>query len=447
MQTVKIPGPKGFPITGNLFRFRNEPLAFLTESAHKYGDMVRIRLGPTRHVYLINHPDYIKEVLVDKKDAFRKSLGLQIAKKFLGEGLLTSEGKEHMRQRRLMQPAFKPDRISQYADTMAEYGEKLADSWQDGEQRNITRDMMDVTLRIIVRTMFSIDMKQDPHDIGKALEVGLKYIIDKTRTLIDIPDRIPTRRNRQFKRAGQTLNQAIYTILEERRQNGPQDNGDLLSMLMNARDEKSGTGLTDELIRDQVMTIFLAGHETTANTLSWTWYLLSQHPEVEQKFHVELDRVLGNRLPTADDVSRLTYTRQVIQESMRLYPAAWIIGREALREVEIGGHSFDKGDTLLMSQYVMHRNPKYYEQPDRFMPERFAGDLLEKNPPFAYFPFGGGPRVCIGNHFALLESTLLLAVIGQKFKLRLIDNHHPVEPEPLITLRPKNGLYMKVLKR
>lgn len=447
LQTTNIPGPKGLPLAGSLFQFKNNSLEFLRKMTDQYGDLVKIRLGPTRYIYLVNHPDYFKEILTSKAGYFQKSLALQIAKKFLGDGLLTSEGNQHMRQRRLMQPAFQPRHIEQYAQTMVALGERMVENWRDGEKRKISEDMMDVTLRIIVKTMFSLDYNQDTHQIGRALEVGLKYVMNRARSIVPVPDNFPTPQNVRFKKAARVLNETIFSIIDERRKNGSENNGDLLSVLLAARDEEDGKGMTDRQVRDQVMTIFLAGHETTANTLSWTWYLLSQHPEVEQKFWHELDSVLEGRSPTIEDVNRLTYTRYTIQESMRLYPAAWIIGRQALDEVDIGEHHFEKGDTLMMSQYVMHRNPRYFENPDAFRPERFDGDLLERIPQYAYFPFGGGPRVCIGNHFAMLEATLLLAVIGQKFKLRLSENHHPVIPEPLITLRPKNGLYMNVFKR
>lgn len=440
---VMTPGPKGLPISGNILSFRKDPLDFLVRAAREYGEIVHFRFGPNRHVFLLTNPDHIKEVLVTKQAKFRKAKGLQIARAVVGDGILTSEGQKHLRQRRLMQPAFHKDRIAAYADTMVNHTLEMIDTWKDGEEREIHKDMMELTLRIISETMFGKGMTENVEGIGEAIEYGLHYVSTKASSFIDLPLSVPTRRNRQFQESAETLNKVIYSIIEERRKSDVTDRADLLSMLLAARDEDDGTGMTDEQVRDEVMTIFLAGHETTANTMSWIWYLLSQHPEVEQKLWNELEAVLGVKRVTADDIPQLPYLNNIITEAMRLYPAAWAINREVVEEVEIGGQTFEKGDTLMMSQYVMQRKPEYFENPDQFIPERFTGDLLKKLPQFAYFPFGGGPRVCIGNNFALMESALLLATIAQRFQLRLVENH-PVEPEPLVTLRPKFGLRMKV---
>lgn len=448
----RLQGPTGLLVTGNLFQFRKDPLGFLQKAATEYGDIIPLRFGP-RRVYMLTNPEYIKQVLVSKQAYFIKAKGLRTAKAVVGEGILTSEGKKHVRQRRLMQPAFHRERIADYADTIVGYAERLAAGWQDGEERNILEDMMEMTLAIITRTMFSIDiydkssLHQGIHDIGHAIEVGMKYVSRKASSFIDLPETIPTRRNKEWQESSDTLNDVIYSIISERRQSVKQEKGDLLSMLMAARDEDDGTGMTDQQLRDEVMTIFLAGHETTANTLTWIWYLLSQNPEAEQKLWNELDSVLQGRPPKAEDLKHLPYTNHVIWEAMRLYPAAWAVNREVADEVEIGGYNFQPGETVLMSQYVMHRNPKYYDNPDGFVPERFAGDLLKRIPQYAYFPFGGGPRMCIGNNFALMEAGLVVAAIAQKYKLRLAENHPPVVPEPLITLRPKNGIRMTVQAR
>ncbi|NOU93344.1 cytochrome P450 [Paenibacillus sp. LMG 31456] len=450
MVTTKTPGPKGLLITGNLLAFRKDPLGFLLKTQQEFGDVAHMRFGPARHMYLINDPDLIKEVLMTKQKSFQKAKGLQTAKAVVGEGVLTSEGEAHLRQRRLMQPSFRKDRVSKYADSMVELTDDLLAGWKDHQERSITDDMMELTLNIITRTMFGTSLKGGLHDIGHAVEVGMKYVSNKASSIFDIPESIPTKSNLEFKQAAKTLDDVIYRIIEERR-NNPNTNGtgdDLLSMLLAAKDEEDGTGMTDQQVRDEVMTIFLAGHETTANTLAWTWYLLSSHPEVEHKLWQELDQVLGGRKPTIDDLGKLDYLHQVIWESMRLYPAVWVINREATEEVEIGGHLFKPGDTLMMSQFAMHRNPKYYDHPEQFIPERFAGgELLKRIPQFAYFPFGGGPRVCIGNNFALMEAALILATIGSRYKLSLAPNHPEVEPEPLVTLRPKLGLKMIVAAR
>ncbi|MFM1652162.1 cytochrome P450 [Brevibacillus sp. B_LB10_24] len=447
MVKTLISGPKGLPISGNLLEFRKDPLAFLQRAAKEYGDVAHIRFGPKRHVYLINNPDYIKEVLMTKQASFHKAKGLQTAKAVVGEGILTSEGKKHLRQRRLIQPAFRKERIASYGDDMVQFAKKMIDLWRDGEERMISQDMMELTLAIITNTMFGTDVHESVKEIGHAIEVGLHYVSRKASSILDIPPSVPTKSNREFQQANETLDKAIYKIIEERRRENAADRHDLLSMLLAARDEEDGTGMSDEQVRDEVMTIFIAGHETTANTLSWTWYLLSQHPEVERRLWEELDTVLEGRLPTVEDIPKLTYTNNIVWESLRLYPAAWAINREVVEPVQIGEYQFEPGETIMMSQYVMHRKPEYFDQPDQFIPERFEGDLLKRIPQFAFFPFGGGPRICIGNNFALMEAALVIATVAQRFQLRLAPDHPPVETEPLVTLRPKNGIRMLVKQR
>lgn len=444
---LTITGPKGLPITGNLLAFRKNPLRFIREAAEEHGDVVHFRFGPKRHLYLLTNPDQIKEVLVTKQGHFRKGKGLQVARAVVGDGILTSEGKKHMRQRRLMQPAFHRERIATYGQVMVQQGVDLLSEWKDGEVRDIHHDMMRVTLAIITETMFGKVIKEGADKIGQAIDVGLKYVTNKASSFIDIPLSVPTRSNRQFLESNETLDKTIFSLIEERRKSGEAGHNDLLGMLLAARDEDDGTGMTDEQVRDEVMTIFVAGHETTANTMSWIFYLLATHPEAEQKLHDELSQVLNGRLLTVEDIPNLPYTNMIVQETMRLYPAAWTINREVVEEVEIGGHTYQPGETLMISQYVMHRNRRYFDDPDEFVPERFAGDLLKRIPAYAYFPFGGGPRVCIGNNFALMEAALLLATIAQKYKLSLAEPNQVVEPEPLVTLRPKNGLRMRLQKK
>ncbi|HZG82885.1 MAG TPA: cytochrome P450, partial [Brevibacillus sp.] len=413
-------GPKGLPISGNVLAFRRDTLKFIRDAAKEYGDVVHFRFGPKRHVYMLNNPDMIKEVLVTKQAHFRKAKGLQVARAVVGDGILTSEGKKHIRQRRLMQPAFHRDRIAGYGDAMVRQGVELMEDWKDGEVRDIHQDMMKVTLAIITETMFGKTIKEGADKIGHAIDVGLKYVSTKATSFIDIPLSVPTRSNRDFVESSEVLDKTIYGLIEERRKS-TDSHTDLLAMLLAARDEDDGQGMTDEQVRDEVMTIFVAGHETTANTMSWIFYLLATHPEVEQKLHDELNSVLGGRLPTVADIPNLTYVNLIISETLRLYPAAWTINREVAEPVEIGGHTYEPGDTLMMSQYVMHRQEKYFEDPDEFRPERFAGDLLKRIPAYAYFPFGGGPRICIGNNFALMEAALLLATIAQRYRLRLAE--------------------------
>lgn len=444
--TQTITGPKGLPISGNLLSFRRDPLQFLRTSAKAYGEIAHLRFGPKRHVYLLTNPDHIKEVLVSKQAHFRKGKGLQVARAVVGDGILTSEGEKHMRQRRLMQPAFHRERIAAYGGAMVRQGVELMREWKDGEVRDIHHDMMKVTLAIITETMFGRSVKEGADEIGHAIDIGLRYVANKASSFIDVPLSVPTRSNREFLESNETLDKTIYALIEERRSSG-QTGNDLLGMLLAARDEDDGKGMTDEQVRDEVMTIFVAGHETTANTMSWIFYLLATHPEAEQKLHDELFSVLGDNLPTVEDIPQLTYTNLIVQETLRLYPAAWTINREVVEPVEIGGHTYQPGDTLMMSQYVMHRDARFYDEPDSFRPERFAGDLLKRIPAYAYFPFGGGPRICIGNNFALMEAALLLATIAQRYRMRLTSPDQVVEPEPLVTLRPKNGLPMRLEKR
>lgn len=442
-----VTGPKGLPLSGNILAFRRDTLQFIREAAREYGDVAHFRFGPKRHIYMLNNPEWIKEVLVTKQAHFRKAKGLQVARTVVGDGILTSEGKKHMRQRRLLQPAFHRDRIAEYGEVMVRQGVELMSEWKDGEVLDVHHDMMKVTLAIITETMFGKTVKEGAEKIAQAIDVGLKYVSSKATSFLDIPLSVPTRSNREFLESSEVLDKIIYRLIEERRKSGETGHKDLLGMLLAARDEDDGEGMTDEQVRDEVMTIFLAGHETTANTMSWIFYLLAKHPEAEQKLHDELKTVLDGRLPTVEDIPRLTYANLIVQETLRLYPAAWMINREVVESVEIGGHTYEPGDTLMMSQYVMHRMEKYFDAPDEFRPERFEGDLLKRIPAYAYFPFGGGPRICIGNNFALMEATLLLATIAQTYKLRLAEPEKPVEPEPLVTLRPKNGLMMRLEKR
>jgi len=438
--TASLPGWRVL----HLLRFKNSPLKFLTK-VHELGDMVLIGEQGGRRVYVLNHPDLVKEVLVQNPSSFRKGKALQIAGKFLGQGLLTSEGETHMRLRRLMQPQFHAKHIASFAETMASHTERMLDSWKDGQVRDVHHDMTELALDIINQTMFGHTVTEDVERIGRIIEQNSRNNIRQAKALFRLPSFLAASKEASAQESLAYLDQIIYAMIANRRREPDGHHADLLSMLLGAADE-DGSHMTDKEIRDQLITIYIAGHETTANTLAWTWYLLSEHEEAEQMFWAELDEVLGGRLPTFEDIPKLVYTRQLIQESMRLYPAAWMIGRQALEPVVIGGQEIAAGDTLFMSQYAMHRSKKYYEEPERFHPGRFEDTFLKTIPPYAYFPFGGGPRVCIGNNFALMETAIILAVVGQKYKLQR-EGVQKVEPEPLITLRIKGGLSMKVLRR
>lgn len=419
---------------------RRNPIAFLTGLANQYGDLVYFKLGPMQ-VFLVNNPDYIRDVLVTHNRNFMKGEGLQRAKRLLGEGLLTSEGEFHLRQRRLAQPAFHRQRIAGYAMTMVEYAARACDEWRAGAERDIARDMMRLTLAIAGKTLFDADVESEADEIGEALTATFELFNSMTLPFSRLLARLPLPASKRFQKARDRLDATIYRIIDERRASG-EDRGDLLSMLIAARDEEGdGSGMTNEQLRDEAMTIFLAGHETTANALAWTWYLLSQNPEVEARFHAEVDEVLKGEPATAEDFPRLRYTEMVFAESMRLYPPAWIIGRRALGDYQINGYSIPASSILVMSQFVTHHDPRFFPNPFRFDPERWTPEARESRPKFSYFPFGGGPRLCIGESFAWMEGALVLATIAQRFKMRLAPGHQ-VELRPMVTLRPKHGMRM-----
>jgi cytochrome P450 len=406
----------------------------------RYGDLVYFEFGP-QPMFLVNNPDYIRDVFVTHNRKFMKGEGLQRAKRLLGEGLLTSEGEFHLRQRRLAQPAFHRQRIAGYAATMVEYAGRACDRWRAGETRDVAREMMRLTLAIAGKTLFDANVEGEADEIGKALTTTFELFNTLTLPFRQLLERLPLPASKRFVKARERLDATIYRIINERRAGG-EDRGDLLSMLIAARDEEGdGSGMTDEQLRDEAMTIFLAGHETTANALTWTWYLLSQHPEIEARFHAEVDQALKGALPTAEDFPRLRYTEMVFAEAMRLYPPAWVIGRRALGDFQIDGYKIPARSILLISPYVTHHDARFFPDPYRFDPERWSPEARESRPKFSYFPFGGGPRVCIGESFAWMEGALVLATIAQRFRMRLAPGH-PVEMRPLVTLRPKHGMRM-----
>jgi cytochrome P450 len=409
---------------------------------HDYGDIVTMRYYSFR-VYFISHPDYIEQVLVTDNRKFVKGRILRKNRQLFGNGLLTSEGDFWLRQRRLAQPAFHRGRIASYADTMVRYASRIASEWSDGEERDLHAEMMRLTLSIVAKTLFDADVDREAKRVGHALEAIMRLNSD-FRKLILTPTWLPTPRKIRATIATAKLNRIIYRFIEERRASGV-DNGDLLSMLLAARDD-DGSRMTDRQLRDEAITIFLAGHETTANALAWTWMLLAQNPIVEAKLHEELDRVLGGRVPTVDDLPNLRYTNHVVTESLRLYPPAWGMARIAIEDTEIAGYPISKGCGVSLAQWVVHRDPRWFEAPLEFRPERWEGDLLKRLPRFAYFPFGGGPRQCIGNNFAVMEASLLLATLAQQFKISLVPGKEII-PAASITLRPKTGIWGKIEKR
>jgi len=439
------PGPKRLLPFSNLLSYRRSPLAFFQNLAKNHGDISHFRIGPQEGFFL-NHPDLIKEVLVSSHANFQKGLVLQRAKRLLGEGLLTSEGEFHRRQRRLAQPAFHRQRIASYADVMVDYAIRTGERWRDGQTVDVSEEMMRLTLGIVGKTLFDADVESQTGEVGAAMTTLVELFDTLTMPFFEVLSKLPLPQLRRFDAARKKLDQIIFSMVADRRKRGI-DRGDLLSMLLLAQDEEGDNGnMTDLQLRDELMTIFLAGHETTANALTWTLYLLSQHPEVESSLFHEIDSVIGSRKPTFSDVGELRFTEMVFSESMRLYPPAWAIGRLAKVDSLIGGYLVPQKSLVIVSQYVTHRDERYYENPLVFDPQRWAPEVRESRPAFAYFPFGGGPRRCIGEGFAWMEGILLIATLAQQWKFRLVPNH-PVALKPVVTLRPKYGMKMIVSRR
>jgi cytochrome P450 len=436
------PGPSEGLKRWSLGPLNNNPLEYFTMVAREYGDIAGMRVLNFRTIF-VNHPSIIEEVLVSNARKYSKGRVLRANRHVFGDGLLTSEGEFWLRQRRLAQPAFHRARIASYAATMVEYTQRMLDGWRGGEERDAHQEMMRLTLQIVGKTLFDADVESDAQEVGKSLELLLEIGANFRRTIF-VPHWLPTATNLRVKREVAQIEKILYRIIGERRASG-RDAGDLLSMLLSAQDE-DGSHMTDRQLRDETITLFLAGHETTASTLSWTWWLLAQNPAVEAKLHAELDAVLGDRAPSLEDLPSLAYVGHVITESLRLYPAAWVIARLVVEDHEIAGYPVTKGMGVAMAQWVVHRDPRWYDAPEEFRPERWQDDLLKRLPRFAYFPFGGGPRQCIGNTFALMEATLILATIARKFRLRLVANHQVV-PLASITLRPRHGVRVTLESR
>ena len=447
MQAVsgRPPGPKNAPIVGNLRPFRSNPLGFLTRAAREYGDLVYFRVV-RQHMYLVNHPDYVREILVANQGNFIKSRALQRAKVLLGEGLLTSEGQHHLRQRRLVQPAFHRERLAGYAAAMSECAVRWRERWQAGSTLDISTEMPHLTLSVVAKTLFSADVQSEASEIGEAMTTVLQMFRLLLLPFSEYMEKLPLPYVRRFEKARARLDATIYGLIRERRASG-KDTGDLLSMLLFAQDEeKDDARMSDEEARDEALTLFLAGHETTANALTWSWYLLSQHPEVERRLHAEIDQVLRGRAPELADVAELRYAEMVLAEALRLYPPAWAIGRMAVGRFELGGFEIPAKSICILSPYLVQRDARWFDDPEKFDPGRWTAEAREGRPKFSYFPFGGGARVCIGERFAWMEGVIVMAAIAQKWRLRLAPDQR-AEPLPLITLRVKGGLRMIVEPR
>ncbi len=443
MQEKIAPTVKPNWIGGHFRQFRKNPLEFL-KMMSSLGDVTSFRMGKMP-AYLVNHPDLVRDVLVVNAHKYIKGRALQRAKNLLGEGLLTSEKEFHLRQRRLAQPAFHRARIAGYAQAMIEYGEKMSGEWKDSDERDISKEMMRLTLWIVGKTLFSADVEKNAEEVGEVMTTLVEMFDLLLMPFSEYLEMLPLPSSRRLRAARTKLDEIIYGFIRERRKSD-EDKGDLLSMLLLSRDE-DGSQMTDKQVRDECLTIFLAGHETTANALTWTWYLLSQNADIEAKFHAEIDAVLGNRNAVPEDYPNLKFTEQILAESMRLYPPAWTIGRMATEDCELDGYKIEKGSLVLTPMYIMHRDQRFWSDADEFKPERWeTQSIKEAGNKFIYFPFGGGIRRCIGEQFAWMEGVLLLATIGKKWKLNL-DSEQKIVPQPMITLRSKFGMKMRIEAR
>lgn len=449
VKTVGHPLPPTVPGGVRILRqFRKDPIHMFTTAFREYGDVVNVIHVGSNYVVLASHPQDIKRIMLDNHKNYNKQTrGFGRMRLVLGNGLLTSEGSFWLRQRRIAQPAFGRKRIGGFAETMVQATKEMVESWQpmvrSGEAVDISEEMMQVTLRIIGETMLSKDVSSDAGAVSGALEVLLAQMRKRMFGAM-LPLWLPTKMNRDFHKAKRTLDDIVEGTIAERRASG-EDKGDLLSMLMQATDEETGEQMDNLQLRDEIMTIFLAGHETTANALTWTFYLLSRHPGIARRVEAELEDVLNGRLPTLDDLPQLAYTEQVLKESMRLFPPAWIVARLAVEADVLSGFQIPAGTYTLFSPYITHRHPAFWDNPEGFDPDRFAPELEKERPRFAYFPFGGGPRICIGNHFAMMEGVLILATVLQQIRPSLCPGFTP-HPEPMVTLRPKNGMHMTLHK-
>lgn len=415
-------------------------LSYIADLARTHGDLVQVAM-PWATVVVVSHPDDIRDVLVTHGKSMHKGRILELAKLLLGEGLLTSEGAFHLRQRRLAQPAFHRQRIGTYADAMARATAAVRDRWRDGQAVDIHAEMMELTLTIVAATLFDADVSGDTREVSEALDAAFRAVsLGFAAGPLGIALlRLPLPSARRFERAKAALDAIIYRIIAERRRDG-RDRGDLLSMLLSAQDDEGdGTGMTDRQLRDEAITLFLAGHETTANALAFAWLLLARHPGAATALHEEVDRVLGDRAPTLEDLAAMPYTRAVVAETMRLYPPAYIVGRRAVDPVTVGGHDFPARTIFLVSQWITQRDPRWWPEPEAFRPERWFDEAAAAaRPKFAYFPFGGGTRICIGEQFAWMEAMLCLAMLARRWTVEVPGPDPGLQP--IITMRPKGGL-------
>lgn len=438
------PGPRALPVLGALVDYAKDPLAFIERCVREYGDVAYVEfLGqPT---YVLQRPEHIEYVLVTRhrhyiKDRFQLRI---LGGRLLGNGLLTSEGDVWLRQRRLLQPAFHRQRLAAYGKVMAAQARRHFASWRDGEVRDVYADMMRLTLGIVIKCLFDLEMEGEEEAVGPALARVMEHFV-KAQSLL-FPDWLPTPENLGYRAAVERLNAFVSGLIQRRREAGGDAGEDLLSLLLHVQDEEGGR-MSDPQIRDEVLTLALAGHETTSITLAFCCHLLARHPEAQAALHRELDAVLGGREPTVEDLPALSFTELVVKESLRLYPPAWTLSRETVEEDEIAGWRIPIGAAVVMNPWTVHRDARFYEEPESFRPERWADGLEQRLPRFAWFPFGGGPRLCIGSGFALMEARLVLATLASRFRFERVPGDE-VELLPSITLRPKHGVKVRLRAR
>ena len=446
------PGPaRGRFLVGSLLDAQKSPLSFYQEAWQHHGDLVRFRYGFNKEWHFVGHPDDVERVLVTNWRNYPKGFFFNHRLKSLtGEGLVTNEGESWLRQRRLAQPAFHRERITALADVITDSTSEMLDEWRKKGDApfDVTTEMMHLTLQIVGRALFGADLGGRAEDVYRAMTCALEYVHFRFFHPLSAPEGMPTPRNRRFHQAKSTLEEVAMEIITRRRrepENAPPHH-DLLAMLLDARDEETGEGMSDRQLLDEVITIMFTGHETTAVILSWAWHVLSQHDDVREKLQAEVDTALNGRAPTVEDLPNLAYTKMVVEETMRLYPPVWAIPRQAKEADTLSGHTVAAGSSIVLLPYLTHRHPEFWPDPDKFDPERFAPGAEKSRPKYAYFPFGGGPRICIGQHFAMMEGQLILAAVMQQFNLKTAPNHK-IEMAPVITLRPKNGIVMSLESR
>ena len=438
--STKPPGPRN-PLLAYAALYR-DPLGYLVGAARKYGDIVHLTIA-NRHDFLLNHPDYIRTILLDQ-DGTRRSVHRPL-QRILGRGLLTSRGKIHRKQRALLQPVFQKHCIAALGEVMRREIVRCSDRWQDGATVEMTEEMTRLAISTAGKTLFNVDLESEEIEVRDALVTVFAATRFNNLLLVSkFLERLPLPANRRFRRAARRLDQFIFKMIADRRAR-PTDQPDLLSVLVRLSRAKPRM-MTDQKIRDQILTFFLAGHETIASALTWTWYLLAKNPDATEKLNIELDKALNGRLPEVSDLDSLSYARMVFAESMRIYPPVWIIGRLAQRDVDLDGYIIPKGSYVHVSQFLMHRDARYFPDPERFDPERWTSEAAAARPRFSYFPFGGGGLQCIGEGFAWTQGLLTIAILASRWRMRLVPGHR-IELEPQITLRPRYGIPMTLERR